>query len=58
MNLAGTLFWLGLFITAVLFFVQQMVGNRAVRSSLLAVALFALIATGLVGAAWATFGQG
>ena len=45
---------MGLFAAAVLFAVGQAVRNGTVREALTAVALWTLIATALVGAAWAT----
>lgn len=35
-------------------YVGQVAGNRGVRTALLGLALFALVATGLAGAAWTT----
>ena len=53
----GTLFWLGVLVAAALFATTQLVRNRTVRQVLTAVALWAVVATGLAGAAWATTGH-
>jgi hypothetical protein len=48
------LFWITLIGSVLLFMLGQFVTSSTLRSALLALSLGALVATGLMGAAWAT----
>jgi hypothetical protein len=53
-SLIVSLFWMSLAASALVFALGQAVPNATLRSTCVALALVALITTGLIGAAWAT----